>query len=81
MPATVNPSHVENNALKRWTRGSAVVRYMFYNLKVEQLIRKPSWRLYAANVDLVQIEQRRPDIAKAVAYILRQIRMENPAGV
>jgi lysophospholipase L1-like esterase len=78
IPAAPNPAHVENNSVKRTMRASALIRYAFNNLEIGRLMRKGELHDYVANVDVDSLVERKSEVRAAIAYLIHQIREENP---
>ena len=78
----ITTPYVSRNPIKPVLRRSSLVRYLFYNLGLETTLRMGlTWRnqkRYEENVNIDTLDSYRDTIVRAVDYILRKIRNENP---
>ncbi|MGI9343532.1 MAG: hypothetical protein ACR2QV_11825, partial [Gammaproteobacteria bacterium] len=75
-----NYSFLEFNRWKQLLNESALVRYLYLNLRIKLLLKNLSREKarYAANIDLGVLEQRKTEVETITRYILERIRQENP---
>jgi hypothetical protein len=74
-----NPEFAQFSARKRWLRKSALVRYLFFNLRIRHTITQLlDRRQYNANIDVEAVQRDLMTISRGVTYVVKHIRSENP---